>query len=77
MNGVVYVCAICGKRSWDELGERAIDGGWDESCFLHAVPCHAHLVRTDGPRLQAGEVTSSRSTGNERLRAGGPKSAQN
>jgi hypothetical protein len=33
----IWVCAACGKKSRDLYGEKAIDGGWDESCMLNAV----------------------------------------
>ena len=38
--GLVWVCAACGKRSQDRMGDHAIDHGWDESCYMHAVLCH-------------------------------------
>ena len=33
----LYVCQACGKRSHDKVGDKAIDRGWDVSCFLNSV----------------------------------------
>ena len=43
--GQIYVCAACGKTSYNRVGEntageRVCMPGWDESCFLHAVLCY-------------------------------------
>lgn len=35
--GTVWVCAACGKTAHDRVNGNG--GGWDESCFLHAVLC--------------------------------------
>lgn len=42
----IYVCAACGKTSrsrygFDSSNARCSAPGWDESCMLHAVLCHA------------------------------------
>lgn len=42
----VWVCAACGKTSrsrygFDVNGDRVASGGWDESCMMNAVLCHA------------------------------------
>lgn len=46
--GQVYVCAACGKTSPTMTGyhdgKRVAPGGWDESCFMHAVLCYAGPV---------------------------------
>jgi hypothetical protein len=38
-DGLIWVCAACGKRSRDLYGDQRIDHGWDESCMLNAVLC--------------------------------------
>lgn len=46
-DGQIFVCAACGKVSTTRSGfladwkTRATTQGWDESCMLHAVLCHA------------------------------------
>ncbi|MHC4643919.1 MAG: hypothetical protein ACYTBJ_00355 [Planctomycetota bacterium] len=37
-DGQIWICTACGRRSKSLLGgEHAIDGGWDESCMMHAA----------------------------------------
>ena len=47
----VFVCRMCGKRSKDRYGDRAIDRGWDESCMLHAVPVWEMGLSLDNGRV--------------------------
>ena len=48
-DGFVYVCMVCGKRSKDIYGEKAINHGWDESCALWASEIEeSRLVIQDG-----------------------------
>ena len=35
----IWVCAACGRQSWDRDGKEPLQGGWDESCMLRAVLC--------------------------------------
>ncbi len=40
--GATWVCAACGKTHSDQYGiEGEGSRGWDESCALNAVLCHA------------------------------------
>ena len=41
--GQIYVCAACGKRSYDIYGDKALDPFWDESCFIHSILCYESL----------------------------------
>lgn len=43
-DGCVWVCSACGKRATDRT---RLSGGWDESCYLHAVLCKADSVVID------------------------------
>lgn len=46
-DGQVWVCAACGKRARSRYGfnvvggSTVIDRGWDTSCMMHAILCHA------------------------------------
>jgi len=37
----LYVCQACGKRSQDKIGDKAIDRGWDVSCFINSVKVYS------------------------------------
>lgn len=60
IEGQIYVCAACGKRSRDREGNRAIDRGWDESCSMHAILCYeASYSRDDQGHVRAEAVKTS------------------
>jgi hypothetical protein len=40
LDGQVWVCQACGKRSRDKYGDHAINPGWDVSCMLHSILVH-------------------------------------
>lgn len=42
--GQIYVCGACGKTSEDKYGDGKHSYGWDVSCMMHAVLCHAEKV---------------------------------
>jgi hypothetical protein len=35
--GLIWRCAVCGKRSCDLYGYQALDRGYDVNCVLNAV----------------------------------------
>lgn len=40
--GTVWVCGACGKTSTTKYGfDGTADRGWDVSCMMNAVLCHA------------------------------------
>jgi hypothetical protein len=57
--GMVYVCAACGKRSRDRYGDKAIDRGWDVSCFMHSVLCKESTLEIEDGRVVYGEAVGT------------------
>jgi hypothetical protein len=59
--GLIWRCAVCGKRSRDLYGYQARDRGYDVSCVLNAVlvaddEASARLVRElDNERTSQGD----------------------
>ena len=53
--GMVYVCAACGKRSKDRYGDQKIDRLWDASCMMHAVLCYENKKDEQGRWIAAPE----------------------
>jgi len=45
----VYVCSVCGRRSYDRKGYFKVNQTWDESCRIHSVLCYRDsLIIKDG-----------------------------
>jgi hypothetical protein len=56
LDGQVYVCGACGKRSRDLFGFQKISYGYDESCVLNAVLCHDDPEADRDARMRRGEA---------------------
>lgn len=47
IEGQVFVCLACGKRSLDIYGDMAINPGWDTRCMMNAVLCYSDKLILD------------------------------
>jgi hypothetical protein len=52
-SGTLWICGACGKTHTDQYGDEGEGSrGWDESCMLNAVLCHADEIKP-GDRVRS------------------------
>jgi hypothetical protein len=47
----VWVCAVCGKLSYDKYGDKPISYMWDVSCAMNSVLCKTSSLVFSGDRV--------------------------